>query len=41
MSEPELSDYVRANREYWDNWAPDWVAAGERHWAARPACSGR
>jgi SAM-dependent methyltransferase len=27
-------DHVARNREAWDHWAPDWVARGERHWAA-------
>jgi SAM-dependent methyltransferase len=34
VSEPELPEYVRRNRECWDKWAPEWVAAGERNWAA-------
>jgi SAM-dependent methyltransferase len=34
MTEDELPDHVRRNRAVWDAWAPDWVAAGERHWAA-------
>lgn len=33
----ELPDYVQINREYWDRWAPDWVAGGERGWAEEPA----
>jgi SAM-dependent methyltransferase len=32
-SDAELPDHVRRNRAYWDNSAPDWVAAGERNWA--------
>jgi SAM-dependent methyltransferase len=28
----ELPDHVRANREYWDDRAHEWVAAGERAW---------
>ncbi len=27
-------DYVRRNRAAWDRWAPEWVAEGERNWAA-------
>jgi SAM-dependent methyltransferase len=30
----ELPDYVLRNRAVWDEWAPNWVAAGERNWAA-------
>ena len=30
----ELPDHVRVNRQYWDERADDWVAAGERSWAA-------
>ncbi|HEV2342570.1 MAG TPA: class I SAM-dependent methyltransferase [Actinocrinis sp.] len=34
----ELPDHVRANREYWDAMAENWVAPGERSWASdRPA----
>ena len=33
MSEIDLPEYVRRNRVYWDNWAPDWVTSGERNWA--------
>ena len=29
----ELPEYVRRNRALWDDWAPKFVAAGERHWA--------
>jgi SAM-dependent methyltransferase len=29
----ELPDHVARNREVWDRWAPEWVAAGERNWA--------
>ena len=32
-TEAELPEYVQRNRAVWDRWAPDWVAAGERHWA--------
>lgn len=28
----ELPEHVRANREYWDAMADDWVAPGERRW---------
>jgi SAM-dependent methyltransferase len=37
MSENELPDYVLANRNAWDEWAPKWVAAGERNWASQTA----
>ena len=33
MSE-HLPDHAAKNREFWDRTAPDWVAAGERNWAA-------
>ena len=29
----ELPDYVLRNRAVWDDWAPKWIAAGERNWA--------
>ena len=29
----ELPEHVRRNREQWDRWAADYVAAGERCWA--------
>jgi SAM-dependent methyltransferase len=29
-----VTDHVLENRGYWDARAGDWVAAGERHWAA-------
>jgi SAM-dependent methyltransferase len=32
----ELPEHVAANREAWDRWAADYVAAGEREWALRP-----
>jgi SAM-dependent methyltransferase len=32
MTETDLPDHVRRNRAAWDEWAPDWVAAGERNW---------
>lgn len=32
--EMDLPDHVRRNRAAWDAWAADYVAAGERHWAA-------
>jgi SAM-dependent methyltransferase len=34
MSEASPPDHVERNRAVWDRWAPDWVAAGERSWAA-------
>lgn len=36
----ELPDYVLRNRAVWDEWAPNWVAAGERNWAAAEPSSG-
>jgi SAM-dependent methyltransferase len=33
----ELPDYVRRNRQYWDAYAPKWVASGERNWASPDA----
>ena len=35
-SEVELPEHVRENRRYWDERAPQWVAAGERLWASEP-----
>jgi SAM-dependent methyltransferase len=32
----ELPDHVARNRATWDEWAPQWVAAGERNWAGEP-----
>jgi SAM-dependent methyltransferase len=32
--DPELPDHVVRTRAVWDGWAPEWVAAGERNWAA-------
>lgn len=32
MSEIELPEHVRRNREAWDSWADEWVASGERNW---------
>jgi len=29
----DLADHVRANREYWDDYAPNWVETGEKAWA--------
>lgn len=29
----ELPEHVRRNREQWDRWASEYVAAAERHWA--------
>lgn len=34
-SESELPEHVRANRDLWDSTADNWVAAGERSWAAQ------
>lgn len=34
MDEGTLAEHVAANRQYWDDSARDWVAAGERQWAA-------
>ncbi len=31
---PDTPEHVRENRSYWDKRAPDWVASGERNWAA-------
>jgi len=36
----DLHDHVRANRDYWNGNAPDWVAAGEKAWASETACWG-
>ena len=34
----DLPEHVRKNRETWDKWANDYIAAGERAWAmVRPA----
>ncbi len=33
---PELPDHVRRNRAAWDEWASEYVAAGERCWALAP-----
>jgi len=30
----DLPEHVAANRDYWNGMASDWVAAGERNWAA-------
>ena len=30
----DLPEHVAVNRDYWNQYAPDWVAAGERAWAA-------
>jgi SAM-dependent methyltransferase len=30
----ELPEHARENRRYWDAYAPQWVAAGERAWRA-------
>ncbi|MCP3939518.1 MAG: class I SAM-dependent methyltransferase [Actinomycetia bacterium] len=30
-----MQDHVAENRRYWNEYAPQWVAAGEREWAAR------
>jgi hypothetical protein len=29
----DLPEHVRKNRETWDKWANDYIAAGERGWA--------
>ena len=35
MTEPaELPEYAVRNRAYWDAYAPEWVGAGVRNWAA-------
>jgi len=34
MTQDPLPPHVAANREYWDDMAPRWVASGERLWAA-------
>ena len=34
MTDAKPADHVRENRAYWDARAADWVAAGERNWAA-------
>ena len=37
MREPDvnhLPDHVRRNRERWDEWAHDYIAAGEKSWAS-------
>ncbi len=34
MTSAELPDHVLRNRAVWDRWAPDWVAGGQRNWAA-------
>ncbi len=37
MTTPEpLPDHVRRNRSAWDEWAPEFVASGERSWALQP-----
>lgn len=33
----ELPEHVRANREAWDRWAPEFVARGRRAWASAEA----
>jgi len=33
MTTDDLPEHVAANRQYWDDRAADWVAAGERQWA--------
>ncbi len=38
MSElPELPEHVAENRRHWDEYAPQWVAGGERLWVAEPS----
>ena len=34
MHEPDLPEHVARNRAAWDRWAPKWVDAGRRSWAA-------
>ncbi|MGI9645357.1 MAG: class I SAM-dependent methyltransferase [Ilumatobacteraceae bacterium] len=34
---PDLSEHVAENRRMWDDYAPQWVAGGERLWASEPA----
>ncbi|NOX29834.1 MAG: class I SAM-dependent methyltransferase [Actinobacteria bacterium] len=29
----DMAEHVMANREYWDDYAPNWVETGERAWA--------
>jgi SAM-dependent methyltransferase len=36
-SQAQLPDHVARNRQAWDRWAPEWVAAGERNWASEPS----
>ncbi|MBG7604339.1 MAG: class I SAM-dependent methyltransferase [Actinobacteria bacterium] len=33
----ELPDHVVENRRHWDEYAPEWVAAGEQNWAQEPS----
>ncbi len=41
MADGELPDYVLTNRAHWDRTAEEWVAAGERAWAASEPYWGR
>jgi len=34
VTDNDLPEHVQANRQYWDERADNWVAAGERNWAA-------
>ncbi len=34
MTAADLPDHVIRNRQYWDAYAPKWVAEGERNWAS-------
>ena len=34
--DPSLPEHVRRNRAAWDEWAPDYVANGERSWRLEP-----
>jgi len=31
----DFPEHVAVNRDYWNQYAPQWVAAGERNWAAQ------
>ena len=37
MTDAALPDHVRANREAWDSFAPDFAEPGRRDWAAEPS----
>src|SRR3982074_1745012 len=32
-----LPEHVQRNREAWDKWSPEWVAAGRRNWSSDPS----